>query len=129
MGGGGGGTTSSGTASSHHLHSSSLLTAASAALARDIPGVGKYNPYSRTGNVGRSSGKDKSLNKDEMPEYKSRLDIAAASRVGGGGSELDADFMRNLESIDEVAALEQRWTSSWVTPIQVECASIVPCAR
>ncbi|TRM60626.1 dynactin p62 family-domain-containing protein [Schizophyllum amplum] len=99
---------------SHHTSSLSTVTAAaSAALARDIPGVGKYNALSRS----RGS-KDKSTSKDEMPEYRARQDAAAASIVGGGGGEADVDFMRHLESVAEVASLEQRWESSWATPLR-----------
>ncbi|KAG6866194.1 hypothetical protein C0991_007744 [Blastosporella zonata] len=95
--------------------------AASAALARDIPGVSKYNPLGRStsGRAGVSgSGKDRSRNKDEMAEYRSRVDIASTSSVGTGGGEADAEYMKHLEEVGEVASLEQRWTSSWANPLQ-----------
>lgn len=103
-------------AHSHHLHTNSITAAASAALARDIPGVSKYNPHMRAGRGG--SGKDKSANKDEMPEYKSRVDISTASALGSGGGDNDIEFMRHLEMIPEVASLEQRWEGSWVTSLR-----------
>ncbi|TFK70935.1 hypothetical protein BDN72DRAFT_887821, partial [Pluteus cervinus] len=108
---------------SHHLHT--ITAAASAALNRDVPGVSKYNPFARSTNnatgagAGRQ-GKDRSLNKDEAPEYRSRLEISSASGLGGGGGEADVDFMRHLETIDEVATLEQRWATSWVMPLQID---------
>jgi dynactin-4 len=105
-------------AHSHHLHSSSITAAASAALARDVPGVSKYNPLGRS-TSGRST-KDRSVNKDEMTEYKSRLDISTASKLGGGGGEVDVEYMRHLETVGEVASLEQRWTSSWAMPLQTQ---------
>ncbi|KAJ7615057.1 dynactin p62 family-domain-containing protein, partial [Mycena polygramma] len=103
-------------AHSHHVRSNSITAAASAALARDIPGVSKYNPLARSGRGG--SNKDKSTNKDEMPEYRSRVDIASASARGTGGGEADVDYMRHLENVGEVANLEQRWVSSWATSLQ-----------
>ncbi|KAG7445718.1 uncharacterized protein BT62DRAFT_896625 [Guyanagaster necrorhizus] len=102
-------------AHSHHLHSNSITAAASAALARDIPGVSKYTPHMRSG---RGASKDKTSNKDEMPEYKSRMDIESASHYGSGGGEVDVDFMKHLENISEVASVEQRWTYSWTTSLQ-----------
>ena len=113
-------------AHSHHLHSNSITAAASAALARDIPGVGKYNPLARStsGKSGASgSGRDRSVNKDEMTEYRSRLDIASASKLGGGGGDADVEYMRHLETVGEVASLEQRWTNSWAMSLQTECVN------
>ncbi|KAJ7653095.1 dynactin p62 family-domain-containing protein [Mycena polygramma] len=89
---------------SHHVRSNSITAAASAALARDIPGVSKYNPLARSGRGG--SNKDKSTNKDEMPEYRSRVDIASASARGTGGGEADVDYMRHLENVGETADLK-----------------------
>lgn len=103
-------------AHSHHLYSNSITAAASAALSRDIPGVGKYNPLSRS-TSGRSS-KDRSVNKDEMPEYRSRLDISKASAHGTGGGEVDVEFMRGMEDIGQTATLEQRWLNSWANPLK-----------
>lgn len=98
---------------SHHLHINSITAAASAALARDIPGVGKYNPLTRS-----RSGKDKTANKDEMPEYRSRVEIGASSGLGTGGGDADVDFMRHIEAAGEVATLGQRWANSWTTSLQ-----------
>lgn len=107
-------------AHSHHLHSNSITAAASAALARDIPGVSKYNPLARsTSSRGIGvSGRDRSVNKDEMAEYRSRVEIAKASVVGTGGGDADVEFMRHLENVSEVASLDQRWENSWVTSLQ-----------
>ena len=97
--------------SSHHLHTSSATAAASAALARDIPGVGKYNPLGRS-----RAGRDRTANKDEMPEYKSRVETAVFSQLGGGGDDADVELFRHMETVEEVAKLEQLWGSSWTTP-------------
>ncbi|TFK40755.1 dynactin subunit 4 [Crucibulum laeve] len=105
-------------AHSHHLHSTSITAAASAALARDIPGVSKYNPLARSTSSRGAGGKDRSKNKDEMAEYRSRLEIMSASVLGTGGGEADVDFMRHLEDMNEVASLEQRWENSWASPLQ-----------
>lgn len=107
------------THSSHHTRTSSITAAASAALARDIPGVGKYNPLGRT-----RPGKDKSANKDEMPEYRSRVEVGASGIGGrGGGGDADADYMRHIEEVGEVASLEQRWINSWKSPLQARCVT------
>ena len=103
---------------SHSLHSNSVTAAASAALARDIPGVSKYNPLARSTSGRGGSGKDRSRNKDEMVEYRSRVDITKASAHGTGGGEVDVIFMSHLEDIGQVATLEQRWVNSWVNPLQ-----------
>lgn len=105
-------------AHSHHLKSSSITAAASAALARDVPGVSKYNPLARS-TSGRSA-RDRSVNKDEMAEYRSRMDISTASKMGGGGGDVDVEYMRHLETVGEVASLEQRWTNSWATSLQTQ---------
>ncbi|KAF8630933.1 hypothetical protein AX17_005290 [Amanita inopinata Kibby_2008] len=104
-------------AHSHHLYSTSITAAASAALARDIPGVGKYTPAVSRSSSGRG-GRDRSVNKDEMIEYRSRLDITTASAIGSGGGEADVEFMKHLETVEEVASLEQRWGNSWATSLQ-----------
>lgn len=101
-------------AQSHHLHTSSITAAASAALARDIPGVGRYNPHMRASRVG----KDRSANKDELPEYKSRLNITTVSSLGTGGGDADVEFLRHLEGISEAASLEQRWDCSWAASLK-----------
>ncbi|KAG5644777.1 hypothetical protein DXG03_007685 [Asterophora parasitica] len=89
-------------AHSHHLHSTSITAAASAALARDIPGVSKYNPLGRsTSGRGGVSGKDRSRNKDEMTEYRSRVDITSASKLGTGGGNVDVEYMKHLETVGE----------------------------
>jgi dynactin-4 len=96
------------TASSHHIHTNPITAAASSALARDVPGVSKYNPLTRS-----RVGKDKSSPKDEMPEYRSRMEIAIAGGMAGSSGDTDVEFLRRLENISEVATLEQRWTNSW----------------
>ncbi|KAJ7746579.1 dynactin subunit 4, partial [Mycena metata] len=105
-------------AHSHRVRTNSITAAASAALARDIPGVSKHNPLGRSTRGGGGSNKDKSVNKDEMPEYRSRVDIVAASGLGTGGGDSDVEYMRHLENVTEVANLEQRWINSWATSLQ-----------
>jgi len=97
----------------HSHHSNSITAAASAALARDIPGVGKYNPLARST---KGSGKDRSINRDEMPEYRSRSEISK-SAVGG---EYDVELLNSLEEIGDISRLEQRWENSWMTPLQTK---------
>lgn len=91
-----------------HMHTNSIAAAASAALARDIPGISKFS----------RRGKDKSKNKDEFPEYKARLDVSTASVRGSAGGKVDVDHMRALETIGQVASLEQRWDNSWTTSLK-----------
>ncbi|KAI0769923.1 dynactin p62 [Fomes fomentarius] len=95
-------------ASSHHVHTNPITAAASSALARDIPGVGKYNPLSRS-----RLGRDKAAHRQEYPDYKSRVEIGNGAAFSGE----DVEFLRHLEDVSEVAALEQRCTNSWVTPL------------
>lgn len=90
------------------MHTNSIAAAASAALARDIPGISKFS----------RRGKDKSKNKDEFPEYKARLDVSTASVRGSAGGKVDVDHMRALETIGQVASLEQRWDNSWTTSLK-----------
>jgi dynactin-4 len=103
-----------------HLHPNSIAAAASAALARDIPGVGKYNPLVRSTSGRGGSTKDKSVNKDEMPEYRSRLDISKVSAHGTGGGEADVESIRGLEDIGQAATLEQRWLNSWASSLKAQ---------
>ncbi|TBU41603.1 dynactin p62 [Dichomitus squalens] len=97
-------------ASSHHVHTNPITAAASSALARDIPGVGKYNPLSRS-----RIGRDKAAHRQEYPDYKSRVEVGHAAALSG---EVDVELLRHLETVGEVASLEQRWTNSWVTPLR-----------
>ncbi|EIW74689.1 hypothetical protein CONPUDRAFT_85806 [Coniophora puteana RWD-64-598 SS2] len=98
----------------HHSHTSAATAAASAALARDIPGVSKYQPLTRS-----RSGRDRTANKDEMSEYKSRVEVGVLNQLGaGGGDDEDVEYMKHLESAGQVAALEQRWANSWTTSIK-----------
>ncbi|KAG2743201.1 hypothetical protein P692DRAFT_20746796 [Suillus brevipes Sb2] len=99
--------------SSHHLPTSSATAAASAALARDVPGVGKYNPLARS-RVGR----DRTANKDEMPEYKSRMEISILGQLGSEGDGSDVEALRRMEIAEEIASLEQRWGNSWTTSLR-----------
>lgn len=102
--------------SSSHHHSNPITAAASSALARDIPGVGKYNPLSRS-----RSGRDKGAHKADIPDYKARVEAA----LGAGGGEPDVEFMRHLETVSEVAAVEQRWANSWVSSLHMRCVAFV----
>ena len=102
--------------SSHHSHLNPITAAASNALARDIPGVGKYNPLARS-----RSGREKAGNKHEIAEYRARVDAATAGGLGSGsGAEADVEFMKHLETIDEVANLDQRWVNSWATSLHTK---------
>ena len=99
---------------SHHTHVNPITAAASSALARDIPGVVKYTPHHAPRSA--RSGRDKST-RDEMSEYRSRVEVGAGTRVSGAGGEADVEFMQHIESIGEVASLEQRWVNSWATSL------------
>ena len=104
------------TPSSSHHHSNPITAAASSALARDIPGVGKYNPLARS-----RSGRDKGAHKADIPDYKARVEVGSAAGLGAGGGEADVEFMRHLETVSEVAAVEQRWANSWVSSLHTRC--------
>jgi hypothetical protein len=45
------------------------------------------------------------------------VEIGTTSVVGGGGGEADAEFMKHLETVEEVATLEQRWDHSWASSL------------
>ncbi|EKM51670.1 uncharacterized protein PHACADRAFT_150266 [Phanerochaete carnosa HHB-10118-sp] len=98
----------------HSPHMNPITAAASSALARDIPGVARYMPHA----LSRSrSGRDKNANRQEVPDYRARVEIGAITTgyALGGGAEPDVEFMRHLETVEEVATLDQRWGNSWVT--------------
>ncbi|KDQ25456.1 hypothetical protein PLEOSDRAFT_1045039 [Pleurotus ostreatus PC15] len=100
-----------------HTHQSTAMAGASAALSRDVPGMGRYNnAHGRT--PGRP-GRDRTANKDEFPVYKSRMDVVSAASLGGGG-ERDVELMQHLESPYEVAGIEQRWELSWMSSFKVD---------
>jgi dynactin-4 len=82
--------------------------------------VGRYNTANP---LGRSRGKDKSVNKDEMPEYRSRLEIGDSGMAG------DAEFMKHIEDVGEVAGLEQRWINSWKSSLQTRCVELAFATR
>ncbi len=96
-------------AHSHATPVNAITAAASSALARDIPGVGKYTPAPR----GR---RDKGA-RDDIHEYRSRVE------VGGTKEGANVDFMRRLEEVSQVAALSQRWANSWTTTLRSRYAS------
>lgn len=90
-------------------HVSALTAAASSALARDIPGVGKYAPAMRGS---RSMRGTRQGSKDDVPVYRARVEIGGSSNLGSGG-DMDTEVMRRLETPSQISKLEQRWTSSW----------------
>ncbi|PCH39894.1 hypothetical protein WOLCODRAFT_136543 [Wolfiporia cocos MD-104 SS10] len=100
-------------AASHHIHTNPITAAAASALARDIPGVGKYSALARN-----RIGREKSTQKQEIPDYKPRVEVGAASGLSAGGGEADVEYMRHLEMDSEVATLEQRWGNSWVSSLR-----------
>ena len=91
------------------MHTNPVTAAASSALARDIPGVGKYSAMGRH----VRSRAEKNVSKDELAPYRSRVEAGAGGGLGHGGGEADVEFLTKLESIDDVATLEQRWVGSW----------------
>jgi dynactin-4 len=103
-------------AHSHHTPVNPITAAASSALARDIPGVGKYTPAAPP--RGR---RDKGA-RDEISEYRTRVG------VGGTKDAANVDFMRRLEEVSQVAALSQRWTNSWMTTLRSRYSSLFFCA-
>lgn len=99
--------------SSSHHHLNPITAAASSALARDIPGVVKYNPLTRS-----RSGRDRAAAKSEIPDYRARVEAGSSHGLASGsGGEVDVDFMKHLETAGEVASLEQRWVNSWTTSL------------
>lgn len=89
-----------------HVHSNPITAAASDALSRDVPGVSKYNPLSRS-RVGRDK-----PNRDEMPDYRSRMDISLT-----GSDSTNVEHLMRIEGPEEVATLEQRWINSWTSSV------------
>jgi dynactin 4 len=105
-------TSSHGLSHTHSTHINPITAAASSALARDIPGVARYTPHA----LARSrSGRDKNANKHEIPDYRARVEVSSTGVGLGGGAEPDVEFLRHLETVEEVATLEQRWGNSWTT--------------
>ena len=89
-----------------HIHANPVTAAASDALSRDVPGVSKYNPLSRS-RVGRDK-----QNRDEMPEYRSRMDVTLT-----GCETTNVENLLRIENPEEVATLEQRWINSWTSSV------------
>ncbi len=94
--------------SSHSTHTNPITAAASSALARDIPGVSKYQPPTRT------RPKVKHGSKDDIPTYRSRVEIGGVKGLGTGG-EKDVDLYNRLEHPSQVSSLPQKWSGSWST--------------
>jgi dynactin-4 len=69
-------------------------------------------------------GRDRTVNKDEMAEYKSRMEVGVLGQLGSEGDDSDVDALRRMENVEEIASLEQRWGSSWTTSLKTRCA---PC--
>lgn len=101
-----------------HQHShtrSSATAAASAALSKDVFGVSKYNPSASS--RGSRLAKDKKGargSKDEFPEYKTRLAISGLANA----EQADLNMLASLDSVEDIATLEQRWGNSWQGSIQ-----------
>ncbi|KAF8583332.1 hypothetical protein K439DRAFT_1617549 [Ramaria rubella] len=93
-------------------HVNPVTAAASSALARDIPGVGKYSAVRH----GRSRS-ERNINKDELPSYRSRVEAGASGGLGHGGGEADVDFLMRVDNMNDVATLEQRWVGSWTSSL------------
>ncbi len=50
------------------------------------------------------------------------MEVGTTGTAFGGGAEVDAEFVRHLETEGEVATLDQRWTNSWTTSLRTRCA-------
>jgi dynactin-4 len=111
---------SASSSASHHLrptqpiHANPITAAASDAISRDVPGVTKYNPLSRS-RVGRDR-----PNRDEMPEYRSRIDVSLT-----GNDSANVDHLLRIQSPDEIATLEQRWINSWTSSVLAKSALLL----
>jgi hypothetical protein len=51
-------------------------------------------------------------NRDEMPEYRSRMDVSLAGSDGP-----NVDNLLRIECPEEIATLEQRWINSWTSSV------------
>lgn len=96
-------------------HINPITAAASSALSRDIPGVARYTPLAM---VRSRSGREKNANKHDVPDYRARFEVGSTGLTFGGGADRDVGFLRGLETVEDVATLEQRWCNSWVTSPQ-----------
>ncbi|KAM0749372.1 dynactin p62 [Meredithblackwellia eburnea MCA 4105] len=96
--------------------------AASAALLKDIPGLGaRYG--SLFGLSSRARGAEGKSGRDELEKYEA---LGAAKGGKGKGKALEGkmdqevekvDKMRNLKDAEDIARLDTRWTSSWNQPL------------
>ncbi|KAL4245700.1 Dynactin subunit 4 [Abortiporus biennis] len=91
------------------------LPAASSALHRSVSGVPNFNGLSRS----RSSReKGHRTKKEEESVYSARVEAGSSKGLASGsGGDADVDFLKHLETVSEVAALEQRWVNSWTTSL------------
>ncbi|KAH7106767.1 dynactin p62 [Auriculariales sp. MPI-PUGE-AT-0066] len=96
-----------------HSHSNPIISAASSALARDIslPGLTKYSGLlaGRRGHSSRSSEKT-SKDREELAEFRARVEAGSSAKAVDG----ERDWIARLERVEDVARVEQRWTSSWM---------------
>ena len=91
----------------------------------------KYTPHHGPRNA--RYGRDKGV-RDEMPKYRSRIEVGAGACISGSGGDADVEFMQHVESIGEVVSLERRWLNSWATSLHARyvflpCSLFVPQCR
>ncbi|KAG8686003.1 hypothetical protein FRC11_009689, partial [Ceratobasidium sp. 423] len=86
-----------------------ITAAASHALAREVHGVPRHQLGKETGRPNKAKSRT-----DPWDSYTARNPAAGGdATVGASGGPDDVEWMRNLESIEDVAAVEARWDASW----------------
>lgn len=118
-------TSTSSSSSSHpNPNPSSSILAASSALHRDVPSLRTKPRYSggsgsRVPSSGRATGppgKDVAKDGDRVPPYRARGEARVEGSVsgpGGLGEEDKLGWLAEVDSLEGVAGLEQRWGGGW----------------
>ena len=112
-------------AAAHHAsmpssaHINPIHAAASSALSREIPAL-KFT--SRRSAAARPAGRDKPT-ADELPVYKPRI---AAATSGGIGADAELEWLRGLDTLQDVAPVNSRWETSWAPTNSMRMVDLKP---
>ena len=91
-----------------------ITAAASHALAREVHGVPRHQLNKGAGRPNKTKSRT-----DPWDSYVARNPAAGgdATTSASGGPE-DVEWMRNLDSIEDVAPVEARWDASWSSSLR-----------
>jgi dynactin-4 len=100
-------------------HINPIHAAASSALSREIPAL-KFT--SRRSAAARPTGRDKPT-ADELPVYKPRISAATS---GGIAVEAELEWLRGLDTLQDIAPVNSRWETSWAPTNSMRMVDLKP---